>query len=94
MSYFIASFIVLFVLACISDNVGNGDCTEISFDELCENSSVITLTWGTLQGHATGDNGNRIIITDPFPTCIARAAKYGFIPTTHEDNMVTLVKSK
>jgi hypothetical protein len=47
-----------------------------------------------MQGHATSDNGSRIVITDPFPTCIAKAAKYGFVPTTNSDNMGTLVKNK
>jgi len=94
MSYFITLFVVVFIFYCISDHIGNGDCVEIPFESLCESSSVITLTWGMMQGHATSDNGSRIVITDPFPTCIAKAAKYGFVPTTNSDNMVTLVKNK
>lgn len=91
MGYFFTLFFVVFILSCIGDHIGNGDCASMTFEDLCKESTVITLTWGTLQGYATGDR-NKVIITDSFPQCIAKASRYGFKPTTSKNNMVTLVK--
>lgn len=97
MAYLISCFIVLFILYSVGDHVGNGDCRSTTGLEsdliwLCKRSNTITLTWGFMQGHATGDSGDRIVIKKSFPECIAICGRYGFIPTSQGDNMVTLAK--
>ena len=96
MEFFIACFIFFWIWGCISDSC-NGDCVRTSgsvsdLEWLCKKSKVITLTWCFMKGHATGDNGDRIVIDKSFPECIAIAAKYGFVPTTSRNDMITLVK--
>ena len=64
----------------------------MTFEQMCETSSVITLTWCVTEGHATNDNGYRILTREAWPELIAKASKYGLYPTTNNGNMMTLVK--
>ena len=64
----------------------------MTFEQMCETSSVITLTWCVTEGHATNDKGYRILTREAWPELIAKASKYGLYPTTNNGNMMTLVK--
>ena len=68
--------------------------TEKSFDSLCEESNVITITSWIGGTHATNETGTRIRVERGFPNLIATAAKYGLYPTTCDidGGMMTLVK--
>jgi len=89
----IAMIIVGSILYGIGSTINNSDCVSMTFEEMCETSSVITLTWGVFEGHATNDNGERIVIKESYPELIAKASKYGLYPSTNSDIMVTLVKA-
>ena len=87
--------IIWFVCSLIdsaSDTISGA--TEKSFDSLCEESNVITITSWIGGTHATNESGTRIRVEPGFPTLIATAAKYGLYPTTCdvEGGMMTLVK--
>lgn len=87
MLYFGAALIFYWIV----DAINSTDC-KVSFDELCEKSNTITLTWGTFQGHGTNENGERAVISN-FPTAIGIASKYGFKAETSNQEMVVLHKA-
>lgn len=68
--------------------------TKMSFESLCKESNVITITSWIGGSHATNENGKRIRVERAFPNLIAKAAKYGLYPTTcdADGGMMTLVK--
>jgi hypothetical protein len=87
--------IIWFVCSLIdsaSDSVSGA--TKTSFESLCEQSNVITITSWIGGTHATNESGTRIRVERGFPNLIARAAKYGLYPTTcdMQGGMMTLVK--
>ena len=87
-----AYFIVGSILYGIGSTINDSDCVSMTFEQMCETSSVITLTWGVFEGHATNDSGERIVVKEPYPQLIAKASKYGLYPSTNSETMVTLTK--
>lgn len=75
-----------------SDSISGA--TSTSFDSLCQESSVITITSWIGGTHATNENSKRIRVERGFPNLIAVAAKYGLYPTTcdMDGGLMTLVK--
>jgi hypothetical protein len=69
--------------------------TKVSFDSLCKESKVITITSWIGGTHATNESGKRIRVERGFPNLISTAAKYGLYPTTCDvdGGMMTLVKN-
>lgn len=91
MATIIAMIIVGSIL--IGYAINDSDCVSMTFEQMCETSSVITLTWGVFdEGHATNDSGERIVVKEPYPQLIAKASKYGLYPSTNSETMVTLTK--
>lgn len=86
------SFIVGSILYGIGSTINDSDCVSMTFEQMCETSSVITLTWGVFEGHATNDSGERIVVKEPYPQLIAKASKYGLYPSTNSETMFTLTK--
>ena len=87
-----AYIIVGSILYGIGSTINDSDCVSMTFEQMCETSSVITLTWGVFEGHATNDSGERIVVKEPYPQLIAKASKYGLYPSTNSETMVTLTK--
>ena len=87
-----AYFIVGSILYGIGSTINDSDCVSMTFEQMCETSSVITLTWGVFEGHATNDSGERIVVKEPYPQLIAKASKYGLYPSTNSETMFTLTK--
>ena len=92
MAEIIAMIIVGSILYGIGAIINDSDCVSMTFEQMCETSSVITLTWGLFEGHATNDSGERIVVKEPYPQLIAKASKYGLYPSTNSETMVTLTK--
>ena len=87
-----AYIIVGSILYGIGSTINDSDCVSMTFEQMCETSSVITLTWGVFEGHATNDSGERIVVKEPYPQLIAKASKYGLYPSTNSETMFTLTK--
>ena len=87
-----AYIIVVSILYGIDSTINDSDCVSMTFEQMCETSSVITLTWGVFEGHATNDSGERIVVKEPYPQLIAKASKYGLYPSTNSETMFTLTK--
>ena len=87
-----AYIIVGSILYGIVSTINDSDCVSMTFEQMCETSSVITLTWGVFEGHATNDSGERIVVKEPYPQLIAKASKYGLYPSTNSETMFTLTK--
>ena len=87
-----AYIIVGSILYGIGAIINDSDCVSMTFEQMCETSSVITLTWGLFEGHATNDSGERIVVKEPYPQLIAKASKYGLYPSTNSETMFTLTK--
>lgn len=87
-----AYIIVGSILYGIDSTINDSDCVSMTFEQMCETSSVITLTWGVFEGHATNDSGERIVVKEPYPQLIAKASKYGLYPSTNSETMFTLTK--
>ena len=87
-----AYIIVGSILYGIGSTINDSDCVSMTFEQMCETSSVITLTWGVFEGHATNDSGERIVVKEPYPQLIAKASKYGLYPSTNSETMLTLTK--
>ena len=87
-----AYIIVGSILYGIGSTINDSDCVSMTFEQMCETSSVITLTWGVFEGHATNDSGERIVVKESYPQLIAKASKYGLYPSTNSETMVTLTK--
>ena len=87
-----AYFIVGSILYGIGSTINDSDCVSMTFEQMCETSSIITLTWGVFEGHATNDSGERIVVKEPYPQLIAKASKYGLYPSTNSETMFTLTK--
>ena len=87
-----AYIIVGSILYGIDSTINDSDCVSMTFEQMCETSSVITLTWGLFEGHATNDSGERIVVKEPYPQLIAKASKYGLYPSTNSETMFTLTK--
>ena len=87
-----AYIIVGSILYGIGSTINDSDCVSMTFEQMCETSSVITLTWGLFEGHATNDSGERIVVKEPYPQLIAKASKYGLYPSTNSETMFTLTK--
>ena len=87
-----AYIIVGSILYGIDSTINDSDCVSMTFEQMCETSSVITLTWGLFEGHATNDSGERIVVKESYPQLIAKASKYGLSPTTNSETMFTLTK--
>jgi hypothetical protein len=87
--------IIWFVCSLIDSAVDTASgATDTSFDDLCKESSVITITSWIGGTHATSESGKRIRVENGFPNLISTASKYGLYPTTCdvEGGMMTLVK--
>ena len=87
-----AYIIVGSILYGIGSTINDSDCVSMTFEQMCETSSVITLTWGVFEGHATNDSGERIVVKEPYPQLSAKASKYGLYPSTNSETMFTLTK--
>ena len=87
-----AYIIVGSILYGIGSTINDSDCVSMTFEQMCETSSVITLTWGVFEGHATSDSGERIVVKETYPQLIAKASKYGLYPSTNSETMFTLTK--
>ena len=87
-----AYIIVGSILYGIDSTINDSDCVSMTSEQMCETSSVITLTWGLFEGHATNDSGERIVVKEPYPQLIAKASKYGLYPSTNSETMFTLTK--
>ena len=92
MATIIAMIIVGSILCGIGATINDSDCVSMTFEQMCETSSVITLTWGVFEGHATNDSGERIVVKESYPQLIAKASKYGLYPSTNSETMFTLTK--
>ena len=49
MAEIIAMIIVGSILYGIGSTINDSDCVSMTFEEMCETSSVITLTWGGIR---------------------------------------------
>jgi hypothetical protein len=85
-------------LSLFSDKL-EGVKTDVTFEEFCQISKVITVRSEMGETHATNDNGTKIRIPCyAFEELISQAARYNLYPTTCEsqtlfkDGILTLVK--
>lgn len=86
--------IIYWVCSGIDSAVDSIDSPNITFEEMCKTSSVITVTSWIGGTHATDEAGNRIRVERGFPNLISIAAKFGLYPTACDvdGGMMTLVK--
>ena len=88
----IVFIIIALIFFCFCYVSRNTDCVLMTFEEMCETYSNITLICETSKIYAVNDYGDKIIIRKPLLELIAKASEYGLRPLLKKGNIIFLEK--